>query len=54
MDKIFEKYRRQVDEVIEVCHRDGELGYGPSVSGNVAYRTDDDFVICLLYTSRCV
>ena len=45
MDKIFEKYRRQVDEVIEVCHRDGELGYGPSVSGNVAYRTDDDFVI---------
>lgn len=45
MDRIFDKYKKQVDEIIEVCARDGQLGYGPSVSGNVSYRVDDDFVI---------
>ena len=45
MDRIFDKYKKQVDEIIEVCARDGQLGYGPSVSGNVSYRVGDDFVI---------
>lgn len=45
MDAIFDKYKQQVADVVEVCHRDGELGYGPSVSGNISYRVDDDFVI---------
>jgi ribulose-5-phosphate 4-epimerase/fuculose-1-phosphate aldolase len=45
MNKVMAKYKKQIDDIIEVCHRDGELGYGPSVSGNVSYRVEDNVVL---------
>lgn len=45
MNRLLEKYKKEIDEIVEVCHRDGELGYGPSVSGNVSYRVDDNLVL---------
>jgi len=45
MNELMERYKRQIDDIVEVCHRDGELGYGPNVSGNVSYRMDDNVVL---------
>lgn len=45
MNKIMAKYKKQINDIIEVCHRDGELGYGPSVSGNVSYRVEENVVL---------
>ena len=44
MNRYIEQYRQEIDEIVEVCHRDGELGYGPAVSGNVSYRVNDEIV----------
>ena len=45
MNEYIEKYRKQVDEIVEVCHRDAELGYGPAVSGNVSLRVAENVVL---------
>lgn len=45
MDNYLEIYREEIDAIVEVCHRDGELGFGPAVSGNISYRVADDIVL---------
>ncbi len=45
MDRYIAKYEQQVMDIVEACHRDAELGYGPAVSGNVSYRVDEDIVL---------
>ena len=45
MNEYIKRYAQQVDEIVEACHRDGELGYGPAVSGNVSYRVDEDIIL---------
>ena len=38
MNQYMERFEVQIREIVEACHRDAELGYGPAVSGNVSYR----------------
>lgn len=45
MNEYIRKYWHQVEEIVEVCHRDAELGYGPAVSGNVSCRVEEDVVL---------
>lgn len=45
MNPYIRKYEQQVMDIVEACHRDAEIGYGPAVSGNVSYRVDDDVVL---------
>jgi len=45
MNEIQNKYKKEIDEIIEVCIRDGELGYGASVGGNVSYRVEENLVL---------
>ena len=45
MNEYIRKYHQQVKDMVEVCHRDAELGYGPAVSGNVSLRVDEDVVL---------
>ena len=45
MNEYIKRYYKQVEEIVEVCHRDAELGYGPAVSGNVSVRVDEDIVL---------
>lgn len=50
MNEYLQRYRQQVDEIVEVCHRSAELGYGPAVSGNVSYRMKDADVVLITPT----
>ena len=45
MNQYMERFEVQIREIVEACHRDAELGYGPAVSGNVSYRVEDDIVL---------
>lgn len=45
MNQLQEKYRKQIEEVVEVCNRAGELGFGAASGGNVSYRVDEDVVL---------
>ena len=45
MNPYMKKYEKEIMEIIETCHRDAEIGYGPAVSGNVSYRVDEDIVL---------
>jgi ribulose-5-phosphate 4-epimerase/fuculose-1-phosphate aldolase len=45
MKELLDRYKKEIDEIVEVCHRDGELGYGPAVSGNVSYRVEENLVL---------
>ena len=45
MNPYMKKYEKEIMEIIEPCHRDAEIGYGPAVSGNVSYRVDEDIVL---------
>lgn len=45
MNPYIEQYEKQVMDIVEACHRDAEIGYGPAVSGNVSYRVDKDVVL---------
>ena len=38
MNPYMKKYEKEIMEIIEICHRDAEIGYGPAVSGNVSDR----------------
>lgn len=45
MNNIQEKYRKQMEEMVEVCRRAGELGFGAASGGNVSYRVEEDVVL---------
>lgn len=45
MTPILERYRNEIEEMVEVCIRDGELGYGASVGGNLSYRVEENLVL---------
>lgn len=45
MNEIQKKYEAEIWEMVEVCHRDGELGYGASVGGNLSYRVEENLVL---------
>ena len=45
MNALQSKYKQQIEEVVTVCRRAGELGYGASSGGNVSYRVADDLVL---------
>ena len=45
MNEYLLRYERQVQEIVEACHLDAELGFGPAVSGNVSYRMDNDIIL---------
>ncbi len=45
MNSYLKKYEREINDMVESCHRDAEIGYGPAVSGNLSYRVDDDIVL---------
>lgn len=45
MNEIQKKYEAEIKEMVEVCHRDGELGYGASVGGNLSYRVEENLVL---------
>ncbi|HIY02164.1 MAG TPA: class II aldolase/adducin family protein [Candidatus Blautia faecipullorum] len=45
MNEIQKKYEKQINEMVEVCIRDGELGYGASVGGNLSYRVEENLVL---------
>ena len=45
MREVLQKYKRELDEMVEVCIRDGQLGYGASVGGNLSYRVEENLVL---------
>lgn len=45
MNEIQTRYKKQIEEIVEVCNRAGEMGYGASSGGNVSYRVEDDLVL---------
>lgn len=45
MNDIQKTYKQQIEEVVEVCRRAGELGFGAASGGNVSYRVADDVVL---------
>ena len=45
MIELREKYKKEIDDIVEVCMRYGELGYGASSGGNISYRVRDDIVL---------
>lgn len=45
MNILQEKYQKQIEEVVEVCRRAGELGFGAASGGNVSYYVDKDVVL---------
>lgn len=45
MNEYIAKYQVQVEQIVEACHRDAELGYGPAVSGNISLRVAENMVL---------
>lgn len=45
MHEIQKKYKKEIEEIVEVCHRAGELAYGASAAGNVSYRVEENLVL---------
>ncbi|MDD3212646.1 MAG: class II aldolase/adducin family protein [Eubacteriales bacterium] len=45
MNALQQKYKSQIEEMIEACQRSAELGYGAGSGGNAAYRVDDNVVL---------
>lgn len=45
MNSIQKKYEQQIREVVEVCRRAGELGFGAASGGNVSYRVSEDVIL---------
>jgi len=39
------KYKQQIMEVVEVCRRSGELGFGAASGGNVSYKVSDEHIL---------
>lgn len=45
MNELQNKYKKQIEEMIEACRRSGALGYGAGSGGNASYRVDDNVVL---------
>ena len=45
MIDIADKYKAEIDEIVEACHRCAELGYVTSSGGNISMRVDDNIVL---------
>lgn len=45
MNRFQSEYKKEIEELISVCHRLGELAYTVSSGGNISYRVDDDIVL---------
>lgn len=45
MINITEKYETQIKEMVDACHRLGELGYVTSSGGNISYRVDNELIL---------
>lgn len=45
MIELQEKFKNEIDEMVETCHRVSELGFVHSHGGNLSWRVDDDVVI---------
>ena len=40
-----EKYKREIEELVEACHRCAELNYVTSSGGNLSCRVDENIVL---------
>ncbi|MBQ7976449.1 MAG: class II aldolase/adducin family protein [Clostridia bacterium] len=40
-----EKYKNQIEQLVEACHRCGELGYVTSSGGNLSMRVEPDLIL---------
>ncbi len=45
MNKLQERYRDQIEQMIEVCKRSSALGYGAGSGGNASFRVADNVVL---------
>ena len=45
MIDIKKRFEMQIREMIEACHRLGELGYVTSLGGNISYRVEDNVIL---------
>lgn len=45
MNHLQKHYELQINEIVEVCRRAGELGFGAGSGGNVSYRVEDNLVL---------
>lgn len=45
MNKLQERYREEIGQMIEACRRSSALGYGAGSGGNASYRVDDNVVL---------
>jgi L-fuculose-phosphate aldolase len=39
------RYKQQIDELVEVCRRAGELGFGAGSGGNASYKVDKNTIL---------
>ena len=45
MNTLQEKYRMQLEQLIEACQRSSMLGYGAGSGGNASYKVADDIIL---------
>jgi len=45
MNEIQKKYQKEIEEIVEACHRCAELGYVTSSGGNLSYRLSDGNIL---------
>ncbi len=45
MNKLQEKYKGQIEQLVEACHRIAELNYVTSSGGNLSVRVDDNIML---------
>ena len=45
MNNLQQKYKTQIEEMIDACQRSSELGYGAGSGGNASYRVNDNTVL---------
>lgn len=45
MNVLQKKYEQQIQEVVEVCRRAGELGFGAGSGGNVSYKVNGGHIL---------
>ncbi len=45
MNDFVKKYQKQIDELVETCHRCAELGYVTSAGGNISVRVEENVIL---------
>ncbi len=45
MNELQTKYKREIEELVEACHRCAELGYVTSSGGNLSYRLEENLIL---------